>query len=62
LGSAGCGDDFCQSFGTQPPPAEAYGLGHRNVVLSPSWAGMLVLDVVDDLIMFVEVIDRPPLD
>jgi hypothetical protein len=62
LGECGCGDDFCQSFYTQPPPAGAYGPGHRNVGLSPSESGMLVLDVVDDVIMFVEVIDRPPLD
>jgi hypothetical protein len=54
--------DFCQSFYTQPPPAGAYGPGHRCVALSPHRPGMLVLDVVDDLIMFVEVIDRPPLD
>jgi hypothetical protein len=47
---------------TQPPPAGAYGPGHRNVGLSPHWPGMLVLDVVDDLIMFVKVTGRPPLD
>jgi hypothetical protein len=62
LRECGCGDDFCQSFYTQPPPVGAYGPGHRNVCLSPHRPGMLVLDVVDDLIMFVEVIDRPPLD
>jgi hypothetical protein len=62
LRDCGCGDACCQSFYTQPPPAGAYGPGHRNVGLSPYWPGMLVLDVVDDLIMFVEVIDRPPLD
>jgi hypothetical protein len=57
----GCGDDFCQSFYTQPPPAGAYGPGHRNIVLSPDRSGLLVLDVVDDVIMFVEVVDQPPL-
>ena len=62
LRECGCGDDFCQSFYTQPPPVGANGLGHRNVCLSPSRSGMLVLDVVDDVIMFVEVIDRPLLD
>ncbi|WP_212823821.1 hypothetical protein [Polymorphospora rubra] len=62
LRECGCGDDFCQSFYTQPPPAGAYGPGHRNIGLSPHRAGMLVLDVVDNVIMFVEVIDRPPLD
>jgi hypothetical protein len=57
----GCDDDFCQSFYTQPPPAGAYGPGHRNVCLSPHRPGLLVLDVVDDQIMYVEVIHRPPL-
>ena len=61
LQPCGCGDDFCQSFYTQPPPVGAYGPGHRNIGLSPLRAGMLILDVVDDVIMFVEVIDRPPL-
>ncbi|GIF22416.1 hypothetical protein BJ973_002739 [Actinoplanes tereljensis] len=56
-----CGDDFCQSFYTQPPPDGAYGPGHRNIGLSPEKPGMLVLDVVDTQIMYVEVIDRPPL-
>lgn len=55
-----CGDDFCQSFYTAPPPNGAYGPGHRNVVLAPE-QGMIVLDVVDGRIMFVEVIDHPPL-
>jgi len=62
LRECGCGDDFCQSFYTQPPPAGAYGPGHRNVGLIPHRPYMLILDVVDDLIMYVEVIDRPPLD
>lgn len=62
LRECGCGDDFCQSFYTRPPPVGAYGPGHRNVCLSPSHSGMLVLDVVNDVIMFVEVIDRPLLD
>jgi hypothetical protein len=56
-----CRDAFCQSFYTQPPPDGAYGPGHRNVGLSPDRPGMLVLDVVDNVIMYVEVIDRPPL-
>lgn len=57
-----CRDAFCQSFYTQPPPDGAYGPDHRNVGLSPDRPGMLVLDVVDNLIMYVEVIDRPPLN
>ena len=58
----GCGDDFCQSFYTADPPDDAYGPGHRNVLLDPPWTGMLILDVVDDEIVYVEVLDRPPLD
>ena len=58
----GCGDDFCQSFYTAHPPDGAFGPGHRNVLLDPPWTGMLVLDVVDDEIVYVEVLDRPPLD
>jgi hypothetical protein len=62
LRECGCGDDFCQSFYTRPSPVGAYGSGHRNVGLTPSQSGMLILDVVDDVIMFVEVLDRRPLD
>ncbi|TCC65454.1 hypothetical protein E0H73_00445 [Kribbella pittospori] len=58
----GCGDDFCQSFYTADPPDGAYGPGHRNALLDPPWTGMLILDVVDDEIVYVEVLDRPPLD
>jgi len=57
-----CGDDFCQSFYTAQPPDDAYGPGHRNVLLDPPWTGMLILDVVDDEIVYVEVLDRPSLD
>ena len=57
-----CEDDFCQCFYTGPPPKGAYGTGHRNVVLNAPWPGYLVLDVVDDKIMYVEVLYRPPLD
>src|SRR3954452_25052314 len=53
LRDCGCGDGFCQSFYTQPPPVGAHGPGHRNVGLSPARPGMLILDVVDDVIMFV---------
>ncbi|MFE1314762.1 hypothetical protein [Streptomyces sp. NPDC058755] len=57
----GCGDDFCQSFRTAPhPQGQPYGTGHRCVPLLPS-RGMLCLDVVDGRIMYVEVLDRPPM-
>ena len=56
-----CDDTFCQSFYTAAKPAGAYGPGHRNVCLSPSGPGYLILDVVNDEIMYVEVLHRPPL-
>ena len=52
-----CGDDFCASFYTLPKPNGAYGPGHRNVALTPA-QGMLILDVVDDVIAQVEVLYR----
>ena len=61
LRQCGCDDDFCQSFHTAPEPTGAYGPGHRNVCLSPSEPGYLILDVVNDAIMYVEVLYRPPL-
>lgn len=60
-GRCTCGDCFCQGFYTAPRPAGAYGPGHRNVCLSPT-AGMLILDVVDNRIMFVEVLYRPDVE
>jgi hypothetical protein len=61
LQQCGCDDDFCQSFYPAPEPTGAYGPGHRNVCLSSSEPGYLILDVVDDAIMYVEVLYRPPL-
>jgi hypothetical protein len=52
-----CGDDFCASFYTRPKPNGAYGPGHRNVALTPT-KGMLILDVVDGVITFVELLYR----
>jgi hypothetical protein len=46
-----------------PGTAErAYGASHRNVALDAPWPGYLILDVVDDEIVYVEVLYRPPLD
>ena len=53
-----CGDYFCSSFYTAAKPDGAWGPNHENVVLRPS-EGMLILDVVDDRISYVEVLDRP---
>ncbi|WP_326590931.1 hypothetical protein [Streptomyces sp. NBC_01294] len=61
VGVCGCGDDFCQSIRTDPhPPGTPYGPGHRNVPLLPE-RGMLILDVVDGRIVYVEILDRPPM-
>lgn len=58
-----CADDFCQSFYTAPKPDGAYGPGHSNVSLfnDRGHGGMIVLDVVNGQIMFVEVLYHPPL-
>ncbi|RFU40900.1 hypothetical protein DZF91_14750 [Actinomadura logoneensis] len=62
VAECGCGDDFCQSFYTEDhPPGQPYGPGHRCIPLLPA-RGVLVLDVVDERIMYVEVTNRPPLD
>jgi len=53
-----CGDDFCASFYTQPKPKGAYSPGHETLLLEPA-EGMLILDVVDGVISFVEVLHRP---
>ncbi|MFI9363863.1 hypothetical protein ACIG5E_22845 [Kitasatospora sp. NPDC053057] len=61
VADCGCGDDFCQSFRTEPHRAgQPYGPGHRCVPLLPA-EGTLILDVVDGRIMYVEVLDREPL-
>jgi hypothetical protein len=52
-----CGDDFCASFYTQPKSKGAYGPGNRNVVLEPD-KGMLILDVLHDVIAHVEILHR----
>ena len=53
----GCGDDFCASFYTGPRPDGPWGHGHKNV--TPQTAtGMVILDVVDGRIRYVEVLDR----
>jgi hypothetical protein len=54
----GCGDDFCQSFYTQPSPEGSFRPGHRTVCLDPD-AGMINIDVVGDDIRYVEVLYRP---
>lgn len=53
----GCGDDFCASFYTGPRPDGPWGQGHKNVT-PDSATGMVILDVVDGRIRYVEVLDR----
>jgi hypothetical protein len=55
----GCGDDFCASFYTQPKPNGAYGPGLDTLLLDTEAPGMLILDVVDGDISFIEVLYRP---
>jgi hypothetical protein len=52
-----CGHDFCGMFYVKPKPTGSYGPGHRNVELAPA-KGMLVLNVVDNVIVAVEVLYR----
>jgi hypothetical protein len=52
-----CGDDFCSSIYTAPKPSGTWGPFHRNISLHPS-EGMLILDVVDERISYIEVLDR----
>src|SRR5580704_19555112 len=52
-----CGDDFCASFYTQPKPKGAYGPNHRCLDLDAE-NGMIVIDVVSDVIAHVEVLNR----
>jgi hypothetical protein len=60
-GECDCGDDFRQSIRTADhPQGKPFGPGHRRVPLTPS-KGMLILDVADGRIMYIEIIDRPPM-
>ncbi|MFE1840244.1 hypothetical protein [Streptomyces sviceus] len=61
VAGCGCGDDFCQSLRTaEHPPGQPFGPGHRCVPLLPA-RGDLILDVVDGRIMYIEILDRPPM-
>ena len=56
--TCGCGDEFCASFYVVPRPGGGWGLGHRCVPVDID-TGMVVLDVVDEVITYVEVLHRP---
>ena len=53
-----CGDDFCATFYTAPPPNGSYGQTLRSLELEPE-QGMIILDVVEERIVCVEVLYRP---
>jgi hypothetical protein len=56
----GCGDDFCASFYTQPKRRGVRPLSrHDTLLLDTEAPGMLILDVVDGVISFIEVLYRP---
>ena len=52
-----CGDDFCATFYTEPPPEGAFGPRHRTISFEVTDA--VILDVVEGRIVCVEVLDRP---
>jgi hypothetical protein len=58
----GCGDEFCGSFYTTAPPEGAWPPSSDTVLVEGETPGMMVvLDVVDGEIAYVEVIDEPEL-
>ena len=61
-GRCRCDDDFCASFYTGPRPIGRWADegNHKNVVLAVD-KGMVVLDLVDRAIRYVEVLHRPDL-
>ena len=48
-----CGDDFCATFYTAPPPAGAWDPGHRTIALVPE-TGYLNVDAIGPDIVQVE--------
>jgi hypothetical protein len=53
-----CGENACASIYTAPKPVESFGDGHENIMLDAE-CGMLILDVVNSEIRFIEILDRP---
>ena len=52
-----CGDDFCASFYTGPRPDGSWGAGHECITPMTATV-MIILDVVDGRIRYVEVLHR----
>jgi hypothetical protein len=55
-----CGDIFCGSFYTAPPPVSPNGPGRRTIPLS-SDIGILTVDVIGSEIVHVEILYRDDL-
>lgn len=61
IAECGCRDDFCQSIRTsEHPGGQPYGPGYRCLPLLPA-QGDLILDVVHGRIMYIEILERPPM-
>lgn len=59
IDTSGCGDYFCASFYTDRLPEDAWGAGHEHENVVPDVRrGMVILDVVDRVIRFVEALYR----
>ena len=56
-----CGDNFCASFYTAPPPKGSYGESHYNIALEPD-EGYFILDIVEEKIVYVEVLYRDDIE
>lgn len=52
-----CGDDFCATVYTEPPP-HSFGAGHENIPLDPE-KGWIILDVMHGKIHVIEILYRP---
>jgi hypothetical protein len=58
VGRCRCTEDHCSGFYVEPLPIRPRGRGLYNVLLR-SVPGLVILDVVDGDIRFIEVLDRP---
>ncbi|MDQ3635591.1 MAG: hypothetical protein M3405_13935 [Acidobacteriota bacterium] len=52
-----CGDDFCSTIYTSPPPKGAWENEHENIMLDPK-EGMVILDVLKGKIVSIEILNR----
>jgi len=55
-----CGDDFCATIYTQPPPVGRYGPNHRTIrtIDLDAENGMIIVDVVSKEIACIEILNR----